>query len=141
MKRTIITACAAALLTAPLMASAGVKSLRDNALADPAAKPAKVKIVEEKGGFARSYDEQPPLIPHTIDKDQINLKVNTCLSKCHKEGKKKAPKLVESHYISFEGKKLSDVSARRWNCTQCHATITDAKPLVDNSFEGRITKK
>jgi len=140
MKRIIIIACAA-LLVAPLVGTAGVKGLRDNELAAGADKSQKVKVVQEKGGFARTYDNQPPLISHKIDKDEINLKVNTCLSKCHAEGKKKAPKLKDSHYMSRDGKKGSKVSPRRWNCTQCHATMTNAKPLVDNVFEGHITKK
>ena len=140
MKRIIVIACAA-LLVAPLVGTAGVKGLRDNDLAAGADKSQKLKVVEEKGGFARSFDDQPPLIPHTTDKDEINLKVNTCLSKCHAEGKKKAPKLVDSHYMSRDGKKMADVSPRRWNCTQCHATMTNAEPLVDNTFEGHITKK
>jgi cytochrome c-type protein NapB len=140
MKRIVITACAA-LLVAPLVASAGVKGLRSNDLAAGADESQRVKVVEEKGGFARTYDKQPPLIPHTIDKDEINLKVNTCLSQCHEEGKKKAPKPLESHYTNREGQKSDKVVAGRYNCTQCHATMTDAKPLVDNVFEGHITKK
>lgn len=140
MKRIFITACAA-LLVAPLVSAAGVKSLRDNDLASESAEPARVKVVEERGGFQRSYDKQPPLIPHKIDKDQISIKINTCLSKCHEEGKKKAPKPKESHYMTRDGKKLDHVSSRRWNCTQCHATMTNAKPLVDNVFEGHLTKK
>ncbi len=140
MKRIVITACAA-LLVAPLVATAGVKGLRDNDLTAGADESQNVKVVEEKGGFARSYDNQPPLIPHEIDKDEINLKVNTCLSQCHEEGKKKAPKPLESHYMTRDGQKLDHVAPRRWNCTQCHSTMTDAKPLVDNVFEGHITKK
>ena len=140
--KLIIATTFAALLAAPMMTTAGVQSLRgDNPLDAAEAPPADVKVVEQQGGFARSYDKQPPLIPHTIDKDELNVKVNTCLSKCHAEGKNKAPKPLESHYLDRDGKKTEQVSSRRWNCTQCHATMTDAKPLVENDFKGHLTKK
>jgi len=121
------------------IAVAGVESLRgDLSLTDLSKKPSKKKQEVVKGGFDRSYLTQPPLIPHKIDKEKINLKVNTCL-KCHSAKtykKRKAPKVGDSHYITRDGKKLNKVSKRRYFCNQCHAPQLNASPLVENTFEG-----
>ncbi len=120
-------------------AVSGVNSLRgDKSLTDLSDKAAKHKPVVVEGGIERNYKIQPPLIPHKIDKEKINLKVNTCL-KCHSEKtykKKKAPKVGDSHYITRDGKVQETISSRRYFCNQCHAPQTDAQPLVENIFEG-----
>ena len=148
MKRVVpITLVAvAALLLAPL-ASAGVTSLRGGHAMDAAPeKPGTAKVVETEGGVTRTFDDQPPLIPHKIDKEVINLKTNTCL-KCHSEKnykKEKAPKIGDSHYVDAGGNKEAGgkMNMRRWMCNQCHATQGDGKPLVANSFQGLpLTKK
>jgi cytochrome c-type protein NapB len=96
-----------------------------------------VEVVQ--GGIARSYKEQPPMIPHAIEKYEISLRLNGCL-KCHSEETyqtEKAPKLGDSHYLDRDGKKLDKLSMRRYFCTQCHAVQFDGAPLVDNAFQGR----
>jgi cytochrome c-type protein NapB len=96
-----------------------------------------VEVVQ--GGIARSYKEQPPMIPHAIDKYEISLRLNGCL-KCHSEETyqvEKAPKLGDSHYLDRDGKKLDKLSMRRYFCTQCHAPQLEGAPLVDNAFQGR----
>lgn len=101
-------------------------------------KPAKKKIVSQEGGFERSYKQQPPMIPHKIDKYKITLKNNGCM-KCHDEKnykKEKAPLVGESHFIDRDGKKLDHLSSRRYFCNQCHAPQVDAQPLVKNEFVG-----
>ncbi len=101
-------------------------------------KPTKKKVVSQEGGFERSYKQQPPMIPHKIDKYRITLKNNGCM-KCHDEKnykKEKAPLVGESHFISRDGKKLDHISSRRYFCNQCHAPQVDAKPLVENEFAG-----
>ena len=35
-----------------------------------------------KGRMARNYRQQPPLVPHSIDQYQMDLRTNQCLS-CH----------------------------------------------------------
>ena len=86
--------------------------------------------------FDRSFEQQPPMIPHTIEKDKITLRGNTCM-RCHsKENheKEKAPAIGDSHYIDRDGKKLAKPSSRRWFCNQCHAPQVDAEPLVELNF-------
>jgi len=97
----------------------------------------KVEVIQ--GGIERSYKEQPPMIPHAIEKYEISLRLNGCL-KCHSEETyqtEKAPKLGDSHYLDRDGNRLEKVSSRRYFCTQCHAVQFEGAPLVDNSFAGR----
>ncbi len=122
-------------------AVSGVKSLRLGQPIDEDAKaPAKAKLMVKEGGFARSYGIQPPGIPHKVDKEQINMKVNTCM-KCHSEEtykKEKAPQAGKdgSHYVDRNGKKTAKIAARRYFCDQCHAPWVDKAPLVENTFQG-----
>ena len=97
----------------------------------------KVEVIQ--GGIARSYKEQPPMIPHAVEKYEISLSLNGCL-KCHSEETyqtEKAPKLGDSHYLDRDGNKLEKLSMRRYFCNQCHAVQFEGAPLVDNSFQGR----
>ena len=101
-------------------------------------KPTKKKVVSQEGGFERSYKQQPPMIPHKIDKYKITLKNNGCL-KCHSKKnhkKEKAPMIGESHFLTRDGQKLEHVSSRRYFCNQCHAPQVGANPLVKNEFDG-----
>jgi len=143
MKKTLTAAIVASglLFTFGTTATAGeqVASLRGAYdLQAESLKPTKKKLVSQEGGFERSYKQQPPMIPHKIDKYRITLKNNGCM-KCHDEKhykKEKAPLVGESHFISRDGKKLDHISSRRYFCNQCHAPQVDAKPLVKNEFEG-----
>jgi len=97
----------------------------------------KVEVIQ--GGIARSFKEQPPMIPHAVEKYEISLSLNGCL-KCHSEETyqtEKAPKLGDSHYLDRDGNKLAKLSMRRYFCTQCHVVQFEGAPLVDNSFQGR----
>ena len=140
MKKTIaiLMSTAVALIFSGLAVS-GVTSLRgDNDLQSDAAEPGRMKQEIVPGGIERSYKIQPPMIPHKIDKDEINLKVNTCMN-CHSEKTfeaKKAHKAGDSHYVDRDGKVLETLSSRRYFCNQCHAPQVTADPLVENSFEG-----
>jgi cytochrome c-type protein NapB len=132
-----IAAVTSLLLSTTLLAD--VQSLRgDNELDSMAKKPAKLKIINVKGGIERSYKLQPPMVPHEVDKYKINLNVNGCMN-CHSEAtyeKEKAPKVGESHYQDRDGKILKTLSSRRYFCDQCHAPQMGADPLVQNNFEG-----
>jgi nitrate reductase (cytochrome), electron transfer subunit len=87
--------------------------------------------------FTKAYRQQPPMIPHRMEKYQINLKVNQCLG-CHdwpynvQEG---APKVSETHYTNRDGIALDKVTKSRWFCNQCHVPQVQARPLVNNSFK------
>lgn len=139
MKKIIVTMCMGLALGVSVSAKADIVSLRgDNPLDAKEQLFDNKKQQKQKGGFERSYKLQPPMIPHSIDKDQITLQTNTCM-KCHSEKnykKEKAPKAGDSHYVTRDGKTLDTVSSRRYFCTQCHAPQLDTTPLVENSFSG-----
>ena len=137
-KIVILTIAALSAVFYTIAVSAEVQSLRGDALDTMAKKSANLKLMEVKGGIARSYKEQPPMVPHEVDKYQVNLKVNGCLD-CHSEKtyeEKKAPKVGESHYETRDGKVLQTISSRRYFCNQCHAPQLNADPLVQNNFQG-----
>ncbi|WP_432448966.1 nitrate reductase cytochrome c-type subunit [Aliiroseovarius marinus] len=113
----------------------GVSSLRTNDVSEPAV----VEDVfhQDESRFTRNYRQQPPLVPHSIDQYQIDLKANRCLS-CHDwtvAGERKAPTLSMTHYQDRDGNQLDVVAGTRWFCNQCHVPQADAPALVDNTFE------
>ena len=134
-----VTAFGLMLGTTSTIAKESISSLRgDHDLSGDAVEAKKMKQVSQKGGFERSFAQQPPMVPHKVDKDVINLKTNTCM-KCHSKAtyeKEKAPMVGESHFLSREDKELEKVSARRYFCNQCHAPQVDAAPIVKNEFVG-----
>ena len=142
MKKSILTMLVAMVtLVFAGAAFSGAQSLRLGQPIDDGAKaPAKAKMIVKQGGIERSYKIQPPSIPHKIEKEQINLKVNTCM-KCHSAEtfkKEKAPQAGKdgSHYLDRNGKKTAKVASRRYFCDQCHAVQLDKAPLVENTFQG-----
>lgn len=85
----------------------------------------------------RNYRQQPPLIPHSTEQYQIDLRTNQCLS-CHdwtKAAKRNAPTLSMTHYLDRDGNELDRVAGTRYFCTQCHVPQLNAPALVDNTFE------
>lgn len=85
----------------------------------------------------RDFVQQPPLIPHTISGYQITKNFNKCMD-CHAYQKAKAanaPKVSVTHFKTREGSELDNISPRRYFCTQCHVPQTDARPLVENTFQ------
>ncbi len=138
MKKAILTTLVGAAIFAQYAVGAGeVASLRGASNLDaPANAIEKLEQKKVEGGFERSWDLQPPSIPHDIEKDRISLKENTCM-KCHsKENfeKEKAPEIGESHYTARDGTTLDKPSSRRYFCSQCHTPQADAAPLVENTF-------
>ena len=88
------------------------------------------------GGIEVSFEDQPPMIPHNIDKTRITLHENSCLS-CHSKENQKLTNAVrppKSHYRTREGSKLGQISTGRYFCTQCHVPQAYTKPLVQNNF-------
>ena len=92
----------------------------------------------------RYFPGAPPVIPHSIDGlVPITAQSNTCLG-CHDKpdllGKnvKGAPTpMTASHYSDLwtKDKPAQRVSGARYNCNQCHAPQSDAKPLVKNTLD------
>ena len=113
-------------------------SLRGAGIEEMSAKPARKKLDVVQGGIERSYEKQPPMIPHGIEKYELNLRTNGCL-KCHSETtaeKENTKPTPASHFLDRDGNKLQKVSARRYFCNQCHAVQMKGEPLVENTFEG-----
>lgn len=148
MKRTvtIVAALTAALLLGCAQQFAGIKSMRgvDVAAGDSAAAMKEYK--GEKPGLqqkiARTFEGQPPLIPHAVNNfDEITLEENQCMS-CHSREKfkeKNAPVVGDSHFINpATGQTLTKLSMARHNCVQCHVPQVDAPPLVENKFVGHV---
>jgi len=85
-----------------------------------------------RGGTPVSQD-----IPHNTGGYQITKNFNKCMD-CHAWQKTKASgatKVSVTHFRTREGQELDNISPRRYFCTQCHVAQTDAKPLVENTFE------
>lgn len=84
----------------------------------------------------RNYPEQPPVIPHSIDGYQIDLRSNKCLS-CHarsRTAESQAPMVSITHFMDRDGQFLASVSPRRFFCTECHVPQSVADPPVSNDF-------
>lgn len=120
--------------------AADLKSLRgDAAIAAPDKAPP-IANVREGARTERAYRQQPPLIPHAIDKYEIDLKINQCL-RCHdwpQNVRENAPKISETHYVDREGVRLDKIASTRWFCNQCHVPQMETKPLVDNLFRSAL---
>jgi nitrate reductase (cytochrome), electron transfer subunit len=84
----------------------------------------------------RNYPEQPPVIPHSIDGYQIDLRSNKCLS-CHarsRTAESQAPMVSITHFMDRDGQFLASVSPRRFFCTECHVPQNVSTPPVSNDF-------
>ncbi|OEJ67597.1 nitrate reductase cytochrome c-type subunit [Magnetovibrio blakemorei] len=113
-----------------------VLSLRGVAAIDEDVAAADLNRQDTGKRFTRNYRQQPPLIPHNIDKYEIDLKANQCLG-CHdwpQNVEANAPKISETHYVSPTGVRLNKVSGSRWFCNQCHVPQAQAQALVPNTF-------
>jgi len=121
-----------------------VQSLRGETDINDASNEVEVKRnVNDNGPIIRDYVQQPPLVPHKINGYKINLKFNKCLT-CHSWAnyqKSGATKVSQTHFSGRDGEALSNISPRRYFCTQCHVPQVDAKPLVGNSFNSASTLK
>lgn len=146
MRFAILAAAACWALSAPLaQAQEAPKPMRGADVSAVDQAPEAKKYLGGKPGaqekIARTYRDQPPVIPHAVENfDEINLEENQCLT-CHSADaykKKKAPKIGDSHFRDRDGKVLANSSALRHNCTQCHVPQVDAPPLVENDFKGDI---
>jgi cytochrome c-type protein NapB len=119
---------------------AGIATLRGADAATPDLAPAEAKLYAGKrpgsgAPIARSFKEQPPLVPHAIDNfDEITVEENQCLE-CHSPEaapKKKAPKVADSHLAAG-----NTVAMARYQCNTCHVPQVDAPPLVRSTFGTR----
>ncbi len=113
----------------------GLSSLRGVAVDQEA--PLDQVFQQDTQRFNREYRQQPPLIPHSIDQYQIDLRANQCLG-CHdwtNAGDRGAPTLSMTHYLDRDGVEMDHVAGTRWFCNQCHVPQVNAPELVENVFE------
>lgn len=116
----------------------GIATLRGADAATPDQAPEAKAYAGKRPGsgapIARSFKEQPPLIPHAIDNfDEITVADNQCLE-CHSPETaqaKKAPKVADSHLAG------TSVKMDRYQCNTCHVPQVDAPPLVRSTFATR----
>lgn len=114
-----------------------LKSLREGAPITEEVAPRVFHQERDHPPSDRDFVQQPPLIPHTIDGYQITKNFNKCMD-CHAWQKTKqsgAPKVSVTHFKTRDGHELDNISPRRYFCNQCHVPQTDAKPLVESTYE------
>lgn len=139
--RFVTAALAASLLALAGPASAAdpvaLKGLRNGTPLNSDNAPAASHQERDHLPAQRDYVQQPPLIPHTTSGYQITKNFNKCMD-CHGWSRSvtaQAPKVGVTHFRTREGMELDNISPRRYFCTQCHVPQTDAKPLVENTFQ------
>lgn len=114
-----------------------VRDLRgDISPTEEVAPPPIFKEVNDDKRRARNYPEQPPVIPHNIRDYPVTLNANKCLT-CHTReftAQSQAPMISITHFMDREGQVLATVTPRRYFCTQCHVTQSEAPDLVENQF-------
>ncbi|WP_353663106.1 nitrate reductase cytochrome c-type subunit [Hydrogenimonas sp. SS33] len=116
--------------------------LRKENLYNENTKPVKAEFKRPAPGaakpFARSYENAPPLIPHSVDGLlPITKNNNACLG-CHMPDVAKsvgATPIPKTHFMDFRTQKpLGHLAEQRYNCSQCHVPQANVKPLVKNNF-------
>ncbi len=95
--------------------------------------PGKVKAVPA------SFNDAPPMIPHSVEgMVPITKNNNMCLN-CHTPTNAKAMKVTAIPASHFEdnfksGKHTSKLAGSRYNCTLCHAPQAMVDPVIENKF-------
>ncbi len=125
-----------ALGLAPLASAQQPIDLRGTDVSSPEPSPGSYKLMPDSPPIQRDYVQQPPLIPHKVEGYEISKNFNRCMD-CHSWSRyqeTKATKVSLTHFKDRDGGELSNISPRRYFCTQCHVSQTDAQPLVTNTF-------
>ncbi|MCW5657786.1 MAG: nitrate reductase cytochrome c-type subunit [Burkholderiaceae bacterium] len=150
--RCVVGACAAAALAAGALLAAGgafgagpgqqpalVDAARGAVPVPDITRPPRLgNPVNDDRRQPRGWERQPPIIPHRIDGYQVDKNFNKCLD-CHARARTEFSQAVpvsETHYIDRSGKRLEQISTRRYFCNQCHVAQDAVAPLVDNTFRG-----
>jgi cytochrome c-type protein NapB len=139
----ILTLTVAACATTAVQLS----TLREQSVSSADSAPNEKAYVGKRPGqqalIARTFEKQPPLVPHTVDGYNIFPGDNSCLD-CHISDEfkgKKMPKMGASHFLkTTQAGAEPVVDMQRWQCDSCHVAQVDAKPLVDNDFQGLASK-
>ena len=137
MKQLLLSLAAIIAVTSTAFADPQVATLRGASGLDEIGSPDPIpRVVNTDIRQVRNYPEQPPVIPHKIDGYQIDLNYNQCMT-CHSRTAievSQAPMISITHFMNRDGQFLATASPRRYFCTQCHVSQTEARPLVENTF-------
>lgn len=130
-------AAALSFFSTAVTAEPHVKTLRSAAVDAPEAPLGNHRQLPDGPPLPRDFVQQPPLVPHKVDGYEVTMNFNRCMD-CHSWSRYRetgATKVSLTHFKDRDGGELSNVSPRRYFCMQCHASQTDAKPLVGNTFQ------
>jgi cytochrome c-type protein NapB len=128
--------------TAPIVTEEELGLRDENLYSESGVLPVKADFNRPAPGqaqrFERSYENAPPLIPHSVDGLlPITKNNNACLG-CHMPEVAKsvnATPIPPTHFMDFRTqKKLDHLAQQRYNCSQCHVPQANVKPLVENKF-------
>jgi nitrate reductase (cytochrome), electron transfer subunit len=152
MKKSVINAAVATVVATVIGCSTLLApvSMRGNEVSEKDSAPdiksytQKTPGVGEQKLISRTFINQPPVIPHSIEKYvPLNVEENACME-CHQTDElrgKPVPQIGKSHFSKTE--KNIDGTAKlemtRFQCDSCHVPQVDAPPLVENTFRG-VTK-
>lgn len=111
------------------------------------AAPLMPKMINDDIRKGRAFAMQPPVIPHQIENYQVDKNFNKCMT-CHgreRVPESQAPMVSVTHFMDRDNNFRSEISPRRYFCTQCHVPQMDVKAPVENTFvdaeRTRVTKK
>jgi nitrate reductase (cytochrome), electron transfer subunit len=102
---------------------------------EPAA-PLMPKMVNDDIRKGRAFAMQPPVIPHQIENYQVDKNHNKCMT-CHGRDRvadSQAPMVSVTHFMDRDGNFRSEISPRRYFCTQCHVAQMEVNVPVANAF-------
>jgi len=94
------------------------------------------RVERDRSPFPRDFVQQPPLVSHPIRDYRITKNFNQCMD-CHSWSRylqTGSTKVSITHFKDRDGIELSNISPRRYFCTQCHVPQTENRPLVENTF-------
>lgn len=86
----------------------------------------------------RNYPDQPPTIPHSVERYQLTKNFNQCLT-CHSRARSSdtdAPMVSVTHYLGRDYQMLAAVSPRRYFCLQCHVPQHAVEQATGSDFKG-----
>ncbi len=139
--RNLVFALVAALgigaMAVPQAIGQTVTSVRGADVADPELAPGMYRMLPDGPPIPRDYIQQPPMVPHKVDGYEVSLNFNKCMD-CHSWTRYRAAgatKVSLTHFRDRDANELSNISPRRYFCLQCHVPMTDARPLVENTFQ------
>ena len=101
-----------------------------------AAAPLMPKMVNDDVRRGRAFAMQPPVIPHQIENYQVDRNFNKCMTRHGRDRvlDSQAPMVSVTHFMDRDGNFRSEISPRRYFCTQCHVPQMDVKAPVENTF-------